>query len=178
MLRIIALSLLALLAFSAVSFGAGRSTYAVAASQQRYQVDLDRAECISIAPNRATIFGKDFFDNPEIMKILQAAWPGKQIYRGYANCPYVLGFTILFYTDRAVKYRGESSVVSMACQVCARKSDASVDDSVCSYKNLYLFRRDVTPLGAFKIGIKAFVQSQSNGWTIINVDVEGLGENQ
>ena len=160
--------------FSSVCYGASQSSYIVAASQLTWQVNLDRAECLSLVPNRANIFHKDFFDNPAILSILQATWPKKDIFRDNVSCPFVFSFSILSGITKAVKYQGRPSVLSIAVVVCARKPDKTINDKLCSYKNIYLFKQVSSELLAFEIGVKAFVLSQKSQWIVFKLDSDKL----
>lgn len=159
--------------FSSACYGES-SFYIVTASQLRWQVNLDRAECLSLVPNRANIFHKDFFDNPAIFSILQATWPKKDIFRDNVNCPYVFSFSILSGLTKAVKYQGRPSVISMAVVVCARKPDKTINDKLCSYKNIYFFRQVSSEIAAFEIGVKAFVLPQKSQWIVLKLDSDKL----
>jgi hypothetical protein len=156
----------------------GHSEFVVATAKSAWHLDLSRVECVSLVPNRATIFAKDFFEDRRILDIIQAVWPEKRFYRDNSDCPYVFVFTILSGLTRAVKYRGRPSVASMAFQVCARKADKTINPNSCSYKNIYLFEPISNELDAFEIGIKAFALSQSEEWLVTKVNVEGIGRRQ
>jgi hypothetical protein len=169
---VILLSLCWIVIRSSASPGAGSKTYVVAASKASWDVDLDRIECVSTVPNRATIFQKDFFENSVIVRTMQEIWPKKEISKNNPNCPYVLVFTIGSATTRAVQYRGEPAIVLMSFQVCHRESDTRINANVCSYKNLYLFQRDFSDHEAFEIGLRAFVQPQEIRQKIINISFQ------
>jgi hypothetical protein len=151
------------------SDGSSNPEYVVAASKIRWQVDLGEVECLSLASNRALIFQKSYSDDPQVKLILEKTFPEKRIEAENPKCSHSFTFNILSGITRAVRYRGEPSVVSMAFQICKKDSYGNRDNKACSYKNLYLFRGDITPLDAFAVGLQAFVRGQESRWAIIRV---------
>ena len=181
----VAMGLLSTLAFAPASRGPGQSGFVVATAKASWKIDLDDVKCVSVRPNSAFVFKKNYFDDPRIIEIMKASWPEKIFYRDNRECPYVIGFDILSHTDHAIKYRGRPSVVSMAFQVCPRNPDGTVTGTGCSYKSIYLFEEISDGIDAFALGMKAYVLPQnkettvvSNGteFTLIRLSVDGIGK--
>jgi hypothetical protein len=163
---------LSMLVFSPRSGGPSQSGFVVATAKASWKVSLDDVKCVSVRPNFAFVFNKNYFDDPRIFEIMKASWPEKIFYRDNRECPYVFGFNILSHTDRAIAYRGRPSVVSMAFQVCPRKPDGTVTGNGCSYKSIYLFQEVSDGIDAFALGMKAYVLPQNNGTTTVSNGTE------
>jgi hypothetical protein len=175
---------LSMLAFRPMSRAPSQSSFVVATSKGSWAINLDDVKCVSLRPFDV-VFGKNYFDDPRISKIMQAFWPEKQIYRDNSECPYIFAFTIFSHVTRAMKYRGHPSVVSMAFQVCPRNPDKTVNPNGCSYKNIYVFQDISDGIDAFELGMKAYLLPQSkettvvsNGtqFTLVRLSVDGIGK--
>lgn len=156
---------------AAISEGAPQASYPVAAWKIRWQIDLQKVECVSFIRDRATIFGKDTRDEPRVKEIVGALWPRINIYQDDASCPNVFGFSVHSQLTRSVTLGGKPAAITMAFQVCGRKPDTSIDDKRCSYKNIYLFEREHTPLETFEFGLKAFLLPQESAKALFNIQV-------
>lgn len=136
--------------------------YVVIASELRWQVDVEKAQCLSLNKKVGSrIFKEDYSNNTEIMTKLHDFFPNAHI--GDPSCPYVLTFVIEIADTRSATHRGQISRMVMSFQICERDMTGDLA-SKCSYKNLYLFRSDLGPLEAFEVGLKAFLSSQQNEW--------------
>jgi hypothetical protein len=141
----------------------------VAIAQNSKLIDLAKIDCLSTVRDRAEIFEKSNFDNPDIVGLIQQQIPGKRITVDDVNCPFGIGFTIIKGAVRAIWYQGQSAEVLMSFYVCTRKPDGAFNASPCLSKNSYLFTNKITPLQAFSLGLQALVRGQDTEWVVIKL---------
>src|SRR5262249_588432 len=141
--------------------------YVVIASQLRWQVDVEKVQCLSLNKKIARIFKQDYSSNGGLLSMLQRFFPHAQIEPNDFRCAYVMTFNIVVSDNLTVRYQGQISRMLMSFQVCERDMTEEDLGSKCSYKNLYLFRSGLGPLEAFEVGLKAFLSTQKSEWETI-----------
>jgi hypothetical protein len=141
-------------------------------------VDLRGIGCLTLNRKGNHIFKTDYSNDPQILGVLRKYFSGREISLNDPSCDYVLTFNIIVTDTRAVKYAGQISRMLMSFSVIERNpvTGALEYDGrhfKGSYKNLYLFRPDLRPLEAFKVGLKAFVTSQKERWALMRILISG-----
>ena len=146
-------------------------TYTVMAEMIRWNIDVSKIECLSLNKGIAKIYGEADLGDPRILSILERLFPNTKVTEDGSHCAHVLDFNIIRSKTRAVTYFGQISEMLMTFQICERSAEGAVDNRICSYKNLYLFRSDLAPMEAFEVGLRAFLSIQQKEWETIVVSL-------
>jgi hypothetical protein len=146
--------------------------YIAAASQGRWNLNLDEIPCVSLSEKRDLIFGQAYTNNRSVQEVTAKLLPGKMIEHRQLECRYVLLFNLLLQTTRAVKFKGKPSTILMTFDICERSAMTEILSRACISKNGYLFNKDMEPLQAFEIGMRAFLQKQMGEWEVMRIKLQ------
>ena len=134
---------------------ASNESTTVIASPGRWDIDPSEVGCLSLnrkIPNR--IFGKDYSDNPRILTLLQLNLPNARVSANDPKCQYVLTFNVN--TDHLGAARLFGRTAKILASIVITQAPIPQEQQISSYKNIYVFRDDLTPIQSLRSGSGRF----------------------
>ena len=98
--------------------------------------------------------------------MLQHDFPNALVSADDPKCEYVLTFNVNVDHLSAARHFGKTAKILASIVI----TQAPIPQGqTSSYKNIYVFRDDLTPIQLFEVGLKAFLQPQDRPWQTIAV---------
>lgn len=145
--------------------------FAGAVNQSR--VDLRAVSCLLVDPQKI-VFRRQPYDTASVIELTERIFSIRPTLSSLDQCSWGLFITVVKNENFGVSYRGNATDALIAIGICEwLPSIRNYNPNKCLSKNIYVFKRGLSALELFEVGLRGLKNPQSDEWQIFE---EKVGE--